>query len=369
MAKPLCIGVNALYLIPGGVGGTEIYLRHLLTAIAASPRGHRFVVFLNAETGLDLVPEQRDFEAIQTGVMAQRRPVRILYEQTGLLRQARLAGIDVLFNPGFTSPALLRAPSVTLIHDLQHHRHPEYFKPTDLLAWRFLVWLSARRSRRIVTVSEASREDIHSIYGVPLELIHTAEPGVEPELFSLDRRPEDGLILCVSTLHPHKNIDRLLDAFVAFRKRRPNYHLVLAGMRGFHGDAVARRIGALQLDAHVTITGWLDRADILQLYQRAQFVVFPSTFEGFGMPVAEAMAAGVPLITSSIRPMKDTAGGAALLFPPTDTDALTEAMEQFASSRALRDLCAERGRERAQAYTWDRTAAVVLDALEKAANA
>jgi glycosyltransferase involved in cell wall biosynthesis len=361
----LSIGINALYLIPGGVGGTEIYLRRLLETFARHPRGHRFTVFLNRETGLDLVPSSPRFQAVQTGVNATFRPARILYEQTLLL--PKLHAVNVLFNPGFTSPLLFAHRNATVIHDLQHHHHPEYFKPADLLAWRLLVWASAKTSRQLLTVSEASREDIHAVYNVPLANIHAAEPGVEPELFEITRHREEPLVLCVSTLHPHKNIERLVDAFALFHRARPEYRLILAGMHGFHGDAVVRRIAHHNLGDRITLTGWIPRSTILDLYARARIAVFPSTFEGFGMPVPEAMAAGVPLITSAIRPMTDIAAGTATLFPPENTEALAAAIEALAANPALRAEKAAQARERARLYTWERAAAVTLDALEAAA--
>jgi glycosyltransferase involved in cell wall biosynthesis len=265
MSKPLRIGVNALYLIPGGVGGTEVYLRNLLAAMAIHPRGHQFVVFVNHETGPGLAPVHPNFQVVETGVRAASRPRRILYEQLVLPRETRAARIDVLFNPGFTSPHLTRIPNATIIHDLQHHRHPEFFKWMDLQAWRLLVWASAQQSARILTVSDASAEDIHAVYNVPIANIHAAEPGVEPDFFTLSRAAEEPLILCVSTLHPHKNIERLVDAYAAFRARHPEYKLVLAGMRGFHGDAVERRIQLHGLEEHVRLTGWIPRAEIMDL--------------------------------------------------------------------------------------------------------
>jgi len=204
------------------------------------------------------------------------------------------------------------------------------------------------------------------VYGVPLDRIDIAEPGADLDLRKVERSEDEPLVLFVSTLHPHKNHERLIDAFAVFRARHPKYRLVLAGMHGFHHEAVRQRIQHHRLGDAVTITGWIPRSEVVKLYAKARMAVFPSLFEGFGIPVLEAMTAGVPLITSDASPMRDTAGGAALLFPPTDTAALTAALERFANDPALRAEHAARGRERAALYTWDHTAAAALDSLERA---
>ena len=176
------------------------------------------------------------------------------------------------------------------------------------------------------------------------------------------------MILCVSTLHPHKNIERLIDAFADFCLKHKDYKLVLAGMRGFHAEAIEARIAARGMNDRITITGWISRAEIMALYAKARIAVFPSTFEGFGMPVIEAMAACVPLITSDIRPMKDTTGDTAMLFPPQDTAALTAELEKLASNETLRNMMASRAKKRVTAFTWDRAATIALDTLEHAAK-
>src|SRR6185369_302247 len=126
---PLRIGVNALYLIPGGVGGTEIYLRSLLAALARIDAANRYFVFTNRETGMDLTPSAPNFTAVSMRVRAERRPARIFWEQTVLPLAAARRQIDVLFNPGFTSPLYCVSPKVTVFHDLQYKRHPEFFRP------------------------------------------------------------------------------------------------------------------------------------------------------------------------------------------------------------------------------------------------
>ena len=126
------IGINALYLIPGGVGGTEIFLRNLLLAISVADRKNQYFNFTNRETGQDLVPRAKNFREVKQNVAATNRPARIIWEQTLLPWSARKLKIDVMLNAGFTAPYFCHCPQATFIHDLQYKRHPEFFKPIDL---------------------------------------------------------------------------------------------------------------------------------------------------------------------------------------------------------------------------------------------
>src|SRR5579864_8696419 len=179
------IGINALYLIPGEVGGTEIYLRRLLTALASIDTLNEYIVFTNRETDASLVPRQANFSWEPQAVSARFRPARILWEQVVL--PFRTARLDVLLNPGFTAPVFAPCPSVTVFHDLQHARHPEHFRWFDLPFWRLLLWASANRSRQLIAVSEATREDLMRFYNVDAKRIAVIPHGVEPAFFSLDR--------------------------------------------------------------------------------------------------------------------------------------------------------------------------------------
>ena len=152
--KPLRIGVNALYLIPGCVGGTEIYLRSLLGALADIDRHNRYFVFTNRETGPYLAPEAHNFTTVPQAVRAISRPARLLWEQTGLPLAGLRMRLDVMFNAGFTAPIACACPQVTVFHDLQHKRHPEYFRWFDRPFWNFFLFWSARISRRLIAVSE-----------------------------------------------------------------------------------------------------------------------------------------------------------------------------------------------------------------------
>jgi glycosyltransferase involved in cell wall biosynthesis len=354
------IGVNALYLIPGGVGGTEIYLRELLAALARIDSENEYFVFTNRETGSDLTPKQANFHWKPQAVRAKSRPLRIVCEQTMLPLEILRCKLDVILNPGFTAPILTPCRSVTVFHDLQHQRHPEYFRWFDLPFWRFFLWASAHRAARIIAVSEATRADVLHFYGVPAERVRVVHHGVDPALFDLRREHVEPLVLCVSTLHPHKNIVRLIRAY-ALKTR--DYKLVLAGMRGFHTEAIERLIAELNLGDRVTLTGWISRAQLYDLYDRALACIYPSTFEGFGMPVLEAMAAGVPLACSEIPPLREVAGNTALYFDPLDEGALAEALERITSDEALRAKLSHEARERARGFTWERAARETLQVL------
>lgn len=354
------IGVNALYLIPGAVGGTEIYLRELLAALGRIDTANEYFVFTNLETDADLVPHQPNFQWKPQAVHARARPARILWEQTVLPLETSRYKIDVLFNPGFTTPVLAPCPCVTVFHDLQHKRHPEYFRWFDLPFWRLFLWASVHRSQKVIAVSEATRADLLRFYRLPEASVVVIPHGVDAALFELHRAQLEPLVLCVSTLHPHKNLERLIRAYA--RKKR-DYRLVIAGFRGFRAEAIEKLVTDLALGSQVQLTGWIGREELYRLYDRALAFIYPSTFEGFGMPVLEAMAAGVPVACSDIAPLREVAGDTALYFDPLEEDALAAALDRIVSDRALRARPANAGRERARTFTWERSAAKTLDAL------
>src|ERR1039457_4581864 len=221
--RPLRIGVNALYLIPGGVGGTEIYLHELLRALAEIDARNEYFVFTNRETGPDLVPQQPNFHGMPQRVRARFRPARIVWEQTVLplaaarpgldallnpgvlpLAAARL-GLDALLNPGFTAPVYCGCAAVTVFHDMQHKRHPEHFRRLDLLSWRMLLFASAHRATLLLADSDATRADVLRYYRLPAGKVRAVRLGVDQVFFGLRRAPEK-LLLTVSTLHPHKGL-------------------------------------------------------------------------------------------------------------------------------------------------------------------
>ncbi len=347
------IGINALYMIPGGVGGTETYLRCLVTALEQAASGHEILVFANRETG-PLGQRCR----VQP-VRARCRPCRILYEQLALPLELARCGVDVLLNPGFTAPLAARIPQVTVFHDLQHLRHPEYFRWFDLPFWRLLLWASARRSTRLIAVSEATRQDLLRFYGRGAAVI---PHGVEEDFFAIaERREPSGFLLYPSTTHPHKNHDRFLRVFARLRAEQPSLRLVLTGVPGFAGERMRRLIRELRLEDAVEFRGWLPREELLDLYRRASAFVYPSLFEGFGMPVLEALAAGLPVACSAIEPLRTLASGCALLFDPCSEEEMLAALRALLAGGAPPG-----GAAHARQFTWRRAAELTLRVIEDA---
>jgi glycosyltransferase involved in cell wall biosynthesis len=364
------VGVNALYLIPGAVGGTEIYLRALLPALAQIDPVNQYFIFTNRETGADLVPAAPNFNNAPQPVRASSRPVRILWEQTFLPLAALRLRLDVMLNPGFTAPLLSPCPQVTVFHDLQHKRHPEYFRWFDRPFWRFFLYWSARRSKVLIAISGATAADLRRFYPrLPTSKIHIVPQGVDPAFAGIrTRRHPEPFLLTVSTLHPHKNLDGLLRAFALFRRRRPDIRLVVCGMHGFSTGPLHDLRQALGLQDAVEFPGWIPREQVYDLYARAWAFIYPSLFEGFGLPVLEAMAAGIPMACSDIEPMTSLAGEAAVKFDPRNVDAIAAAMLRITEDATLRAQLAKAGPPQAAKYSWEATAKGTLAALVAAGS-
>jgi glycosyltransferase involved in cell wall biosynthesis len=373
----LRIGINALFLIPGGVGGTEIYLRFLLGSLFRIDETNHYAVFVNRETGSELVPACPRFCAIPCAVRASSRPARILFEQVRLPRMLARHGIDVLLNPGFTAPVFTRCPQVTVFHDLQHKKHPEFFRARDLPFWNVLLAASAARSNRLIAVSNNTARDLAESFPLAKGKIATVRHGVDPEFFAIGKErlvPTDAsrrtrpFILVVSTLHPHKNLELTLEVFHRFRALHPEYRLVIAGLKGFATATLQDRVRALGLAEDVDFTGWIPRNDLYALFRDAHAFLAPSLFEGFGLPLIEALAAGIPSACSAIPPFSEIAGEVARTFDPSSADAMLAALEIAAHDEVFRSRAMVEGPRQAHMFDWNRTAEGTLRELIAAAR-
>lgn len=351
----LHIGVNALYLIPGGVGGTEIYLHSLLNGLCeALSTNHRITVFVNRRW-----TETPGLAIFRCNVDPSNRPARLIYEQTLLPWYLRQLKIDVLLNPGFTGPLLSPCPTVTVFHDLQHKVHPEFFRALDLPFWNLLLAQSASSSTALLAISEATAKDLARFYPNAANKITVIPHGVDPSFSQIIRRPSyPPFFLTVCTTHPHKNLDRLLRAFANFPA---THRLVVAGLEGFAHKGLLQLRRDLRLNDRVEFTGWIPRVQLLDLFARADAAIFPTLFEGFGLPVTEALAAGLPTACSNIAPFAPYKN-ATVQFDPMSESAIVDALYRI-TRNAIGN-----GPETVAHLTWTATAQATLKLLQATAK-
>jgi glycosyltransferase involved in cell wall biosynthesis len=277
--------------------------------------------------------------------------------------------IDVLLNPGFTAPLFARCPQVTVFHDLQHKKHPEFFRAWDLPFWNVLLAGAAARSDRLIAVSDNTARDLAESFPHAAGKIATVPHGVDPEFYEIGKKRLEStrpFILVVSTLHPHKNLERAIEAFYQFRTAHPEYKLVVAGLKGFAAAGLQDRVRGLGLTDDVEFTGWIPRGDLYSLFSTASAFFAPSLFEGFGLPLVESLAAGIPSACSSIPTFREIAREIACIFDPSSTDAMRNALERITQDEAFRSRAAIEGPLRARHFDWDRTAEGTLRELTAA---
>ncbi len=372
--RPLKVGLNLLHLVPGQTGGSEVYARHLVPALL-EVGGHELVLFASREgaPGIRSEPWAGELEVVEIPVRAVSRARRVVAEQTALPRAARRAGIDLLHNLFTTAPAAPGVPQVTTILDLIYKRFPEAHSGLRSLGMRMLVPLSARRSARVIAISEATKSDVVAHLGVDASRVDVTylAPGLSeavdpvPEAALRERHSlgDAPIVLSVSAHRPHKNIERLVDAVAALE--RPAVLVVPGYGTEWEGELAAhvRRRGA---EDRVRLLGWLGDAELEGFYESATCLAFPSLAEGFGLPVLEAMARGLPVACSDATSLPEVAGDAALYFDPLDVPAMTGAIERLLADGELRARLAAAGRERAAGFTWPKTAEGTLRSYERA---
>ncbi len=313
--------------------------------------------------------------AVTVPVKARNRVQWVLGEQTYLPALARRRGIDLLHSLASTAPAQGPFRRVTTVHDLIYRRYPDAHFGIRDRGMRVAVELAVRRSDRVIAISRSTRDDLYTFLHTPpdkidvvlqgLGAIRRAEPPPEShtrERFELGERP---LILSLSAKRPHKNLLVLIDALGLIDAReRPV--LVLAGYPTEHERELRARVQELGLRDDVRIEGWLPDAEVEGLWAVAAGFVYPSLWEGFGLPVLEAMARGVAVACSKASSLPEVSGGHALLFEPDDSRAIADAIVQLVRGGPEIERLRRSGRHHAATFTWERTARQTLASYERA---
>jgi glycosyltransferase involved in cell wall biosynthesis len=301
----------------------------------------------------------------------------VIWEQTVQPWAIRRSGVHLLHSLAFVSPLLSPAPVVITVHDLSFLRFPERFRPANRLYLSTMTRLSCRRARRVIAVSQATAEEIVRLLGVSPSRIdvipHGVEhdrfrpiPAVELQSFRQEKALPERFILYLGTLEPRKNILALIDAYGRSRAIREAIPLVIAGGKGWYYEEIFERVERLGLTDDVRFPGFVPDAEIPLWYNAATVFVYPSLYEGFGLPLLEAMACGTPVIGSAASSLPEVVQDAGLLVAPGDVDELSDSLDRVVKDRNLQAELSERGRKRSSGFTWQTTAAATAASYRRA---
>ncbi len=355
------IGINA-HLLSGESGyrraGIHQYIAQVLRHLPWEEGEPTYVVFTQQK---NLLATMSGITAVSSRLPTENRWLRILWEQLIWPWQAWRRGLKLLHSMAFVAPLLAPCPTVITVYDLSFYHFPERFPLLQRLYLSSQTRRSCRRATRIITISDSSRQDVHRFFGVPLQQIDVVVPGVDAVYRPLAKedvaafRAKQGLerfVLHVGTLQPRKNIPLLLEAFAQLDD--PALKLVLVGGKGWLYDDIFRQVQALGLAERVIFTGYVPDDELPLWYNASELFVFPSLYEGFGMPVVEAMACGTPVVASNSSSIPEAVGEAGLLFEPNDVQALGKQMTAVLYNPTLQEQLIKKGLHHAQAFSWER---------------
>lgn len=341
--------------------GVSRYIRELLTALQPELGPGERVIPLGANWP----------------IMSDRPPLRIAWEQTILPVEARLRHLDLLHNPLHVAPVLRDTPVVVTVHDLAFLKYPEHVPRGRRLYLTPGTRWSAKRARKVIAISTNTADDLMTWLGLPakrIEVIPLAPPvSIRPVTgpvlrdFLLKADLKRPYLLTVGTLEPRKNLKTLLRAFATLVPAIP-HDLVLVGPEGWLNEGLGETLRALDLGGRVRLTGFVSDDELSGWYSAAECFVFPSVYEGFGLPPLEAMRCGAPVVTTNASSLPEVVGEAALTVDPFDADALAAAIKSVLSDGELAADLRARGTARVGEFSWARTARATLEVYREAAR-
>jgi len=338
-------------------GGISRVIYHLLAELGRDNRGHTFDVYVptapttNGWGKLNFHP---------SGSRTIRPAVRIAWEQAILPRELSALKPDLLHGMAYALPMGWAGPGVVTIYDLSFLRFPKAFNLTNRIYLTATTRATARRARRILTISEHARRDIVRLLSVPEQRVDVTYPAAEEryrllpssevDAFRMARGLPESFVFALGTLEPRKNLVGLLHAYA--RLRAPRVPLYVAGGSGWRFSPIFDTVRQLRLAEDVHWLGYVPEDELPLWYNAARLFAFPSLYEGFGLPVLEAMACGTPVITSTAASLPEVGGKAAILVPPLEADRIAHEMERVLDDSQLRTEMRAAGRIQASRFSW-----------------
>ncbi len=365
----MLIGIDASRAVAVCPTGTEVYSRRLIQALLLLESSHSFRLYFRSKPPANAFPNAK----------CRAIPFPHLWTHLRLSWEMARRPPDALFVPAHVLPLVHPRASLVTVHDLGYLYFPKAHPWCQRLYLDLSTRWNVRAAAHILADSKATQADIVAHYGTPPEKITVAYPGHDEMLAPVRDsatikavKARYGIVgdyfLYLGTLQPRKNLARLIAAFAALTAQSPSHpitQLVLAGKRGWLYDNLFAQVRRTDLEKYVIFPGYLLDEDKAALLSGALAFVFPSLYEGFGLPVLEAQACGCPVITSTTSSLPEVAGDAALLVAPGDTNAITAAMQHIATDPALRKRLTERGFANVRRFSWTACAQSALSIIEQ----
>ena len=369
-------------------GGVSRYIRFLLTELAKRPGQHEYTVFVNGRDvaeRLDALDAHSSQITYISSAWSESQPAaRIAWEQFTLPSLIRQRHIDVLHSPVNVLPERLpsRCAGVVTLHDLAFLRFPQVLTRPKRVYHRIFTVRSIRKASRVIAVSESTKQDAIELVGVAPERVQTVYTCLDakfsqlPDAEAIDSFREkqglqgegQGYILYLGTLEPRKNVTTLIEAYARLRTQYQRAEkLVLAGGKGWLYDAIFDRVRQLGLESEVVFPGFVADSEQVLWYTAAAAFAYPSLYEGFGIPVTEALACGTPVVTSNVSSLPEAGANMALTVDPLDVEAMTEALYKALTDGAYRQQCRDIAPSIAQQFSAQRMVEQTIDVYEQAA--
>jgi glycosyltransferase involved in cell wall biosynthesis len=353
--------------------GNEVYVRSLLSAFADLDKKSQFLAYVTGPEGEAGIPSR-----FETRQIAANPFVRLGFDLSRRLRKDR----PNLLHVQYTAPLYCPVPTVVTVHDVSFLERPEYFTAARAMQLRVTVARSVKRAARVLTVSEFARESIVRAYNLPPGKIVVTPDAASPSFRAINRTGAvqkvrarfhltNPFVLTVGDLQPRKNHIGLIRAFAKLMKDQPQlpHDLVMAGKDTWFGSRVREAARESGLSGRIHFTGFVSDDDLLQLYNACECFAFPSFYEGFGIPVLEAMACGRAVICSDSSAIPEVADGAAVLFNPENCEEMVRALADVLRNTELRARMERLGLKRASYFSWRKTAEMTLKVYREVAGA
>ncbi len=363
----MLIGIDASRSVAQERTGTENYSLNLIRHLLTLGSDHHYRLYFNRPPTYNLQPTTCNLRII---------PFPRLWTHLRLSWEMARRPPDLLFVPAHVLPVVHPHRSVVTVHDLGYLYYPEAHRLLDRVYLDLSTRYNARAATHLIADSSATKRDLIERYGIESDKITVVYPGYDSTVFQPVRDEEaieavkarydiaGDYILFVGTLQPRKNLIRLMEAFSNIQPPISNIQLVIAGKKGWLYREIFQQVEKLGLEGKVVFTGYVPEGDLPALLSGARLFAFPSLYEGFGLPVLEAMACGTPVVCSNVSSLPEVAGDAALLVDPLDVEGLTMAMEHILGDESLRAELIERGFEQVRKFSWERCARETLNVLE-----